>query len=573
MTKSIFAKNFRGYLILITITIISLTALTVKTFEKWHLQKEEQDLRKISEVLKSYITHRIENRLSIPDYINKEGKALDIRITIIRPDGTVEADSASNPDTMENHGGRPEIVKAMKGEISSNIRFSTTIMSKMLYMARPLYNDDQLYGVLRLSLLVKDIDSIAADLKDKIIAPSIILLILAIIIVFFISRNISNPIKEIAGAARQVADGNYNTKVYIQDKGELGELAGNFNWMIEQQRTLFENLNNHREELRAIISSLNEGLLVVNKEGDVILSNRSFDKMTNCDDTIGKKYWEICRSTNLNSAISDSFKENRNITSEVEIGGYITIASLTLLLSRDRLVITFHDITERKRLEKIKKDFVVNVSHELKTPLTSIIGFAETLESDELSDEQKKYLEIIKRNTNRIIKIVQDLLLLSGMEERPEIMHYTQINMPDLIRNQIKLVEPAAETKGLNLRVDIDENIPEFRGDLSKIEDMILNLIDNSIKYTEQGEVNISLSGEESNLIFEVSDTGIGIPESHHNRIFERFYVIDAARSRERGGSGLGLSIVKHIVLLHKGEVDFTSLAGKGTTFTVKLPL
>jgi two-component system phosphate regulon sensor histidine kinase PhoR len=233
-------------------------------------------------------------------------------------------------------------------------------------------------------------------------------------------------------------------------------------------------------------------------------------------------------------------------------------------------VLIFHDITDMKHVEQIKKDLVVNISHELRTPLTAIKGFVETL-LDEASDEQRDYLDIVKRHTDRLINIVQDLLVLSELEDRPAGFSVEKVDMGTVINSVVTLFEPKARQKGLSIKADIEPVI--ISADSFRIEQLLTNLIDNAIKYTEKGEILVGVKADGGNAIITVRDTGIGIPREHLMRIFERFYVVDKSRSRSVGGTGLGLSIAKHIATLHNGRITAESIPLTGTTFTVTLPI
>jgi len=244
--------------------------------------------------------------------------------------------------------------------------------------------------------------------------------------------------------------------------------------------------------------------------------------------------------------------------------------SAAYLPSQNETVLVFHDITGIKNLERIKKDFVVNVSHELRTPLTAIKGYAETIE--ETDTENLKYLEIIKRHTDRLINIVEDLLVLSELEEKELISMGDTFHLESVIDQVLKMFEGKLKTKNLKLSLEVQKDLPPVRGDLMKMEQVLINLVDNAIKYTEKGQITISLRMRDGSIELKVKDTGIGIPAEHLPRIFERFYTVDKSHSRRVGGTGLGLSIVKHIVHLHGGSINVESEPGMGSTFTIRYP-
>ncbi len=264
--------------------------------------------------------------------------------------------------------------------------------------------------------------------------------------------------------------------------------------------------------------------------------------------------------------------ERKNLSHEITVNEMVFLCSASFLKTDGGIVVVFHDISEIKRLEKIKSDFVLNVSHELRTPLTSIKGYADTIDEGSLSEENRHYLTIIRRNTERLINIVGDLLTLSKLEEREFALSLEPVALPFLIERVLKLFEDQARSKGFSLKMEAPEDLPPVLGDPFKLEQVFINLLDNAMKYTDAGgiAITVALSGDE--VIAKVSDTGTGIPQEHIPRIFERFYVVDKSRSKKMGGTGLGLSIVKHIVLLHNGTVRVESAAGKGSAFIVSLP-
>lgn len=572
MKRTIFLKTFWGYLLIILLVLLFIVIISFNSIETWHMKRITRDLFRIGQAMRPGIQKVLKDEpLRLDTSVKNLGKMTGVRITVIRADGIVQADSVSNPATMENHGDRPEIRKALQGDPTDNQRFSTTLMSNMLYMAMPLRTGDSITGVLRVSLFVEDIHLLTNDIEKQIVTAALVLTLISLIFTFFVSRSISNPVKRLAAAARQVAVGDYDVYVFPRGGGELEELARSFNEMVTRLKGTMDNLNRSREELETIIGSIREGLLVLDGEGKIILTNDYFKTVIGDNHPEGKNYWEAFRSTELFQLIREVMQSGEGLTGEVELGGHTLEAGFSVLSSGQTLVATFHDITERQRLEAIKRDFVVNVSHELKTPLTSIKGFVEVLE-DGIKGENKRYLDIIGRNTERLSNIVQDLLLLAKLEEKPFIEEPTAVDLKDLLGKTVKLFEPQLKEKELYLKIEAADELPPVKGDAFKLEDLLVNLIDNAVKYTEQGGITIRLLVDKAQLRLEVEDTGIGIAGEHVERIFERFYVVDSSRSKSGGGTGLGLSIVKHIVLLHQGKINIDSVPRQGTTFTVWLP-
>jgi two-component system phosphate regulon sensor histidine kinase PhoR len=342
--------------------------------------------------------------------------------------------------------------------------------------------------------------------------------------------------------------------------------------MASKVRKLIEDYSNETDALNIIISSIQEGLLVLDRRGKIILCNKKLGEITGVENPRGRMHWEVLRDPGLADFIKSIGPDNPEISREIEIKGRIYACAGALLPSTEQTIITLHDITEIRSLEKVKRDFVVNVSHELRTPLTAIKGYIETME-ESVDETNREYLEILKRNTDRLIAMIGDLLLLSELEEVGFRLEVEPVNLNALLENQQKMFEAKLRQKRLELEVDVDEYPTTIEADRFKIEQMFLNLIDNAIKYTEKGSIVITVNHNDENVVINIEDTGIGITREHLPRIFERFYVTDKSRSRRLGGTGLGLSIVKHIVLLHKGVIFVNSTPGVGTTFTVTLPI
>ncbi|MFW6134780.1 MAG: sensor histidine kinase, partial [Elusimicrobiota bacterium] len=284
-------------------------------------------------------------------------------------------------------------------------------------------------------------------------------------------------------------------------------------------------------------------------------------------------YWEIFREKELTDMIDTVKKSGENLLKEININNKHFLCSAAYLDKKDEIIILFNDITKFRKLDKLKKDFVVNVSHELKTPLTAIKGYVETLDEEIKSKQSKHYINILKRHTNRLINIVEDLLLLSELEEETIEIEFKKANLKQIILDIAKVYEQKIKSKSLQLKIEIQDDLPEVEADPFKIEQMLINLIDNAVKYTEQGEIKIEAHSAEDNIEIKISDTGIGISSDDIERIFERFYVADKSRSRKMGGTGLGLSIVKHIVILHNGKINVNSTPLKGTEFIINLPV
>ncbi len=495
-----------------------------------------------------------------------------MRLTLIAVDGTVLADSRKETGSFENHWDRPEFHDALQGKTGRAVHFSQSLKEQMLYVAVPVIDKEKVMAVIRASLSAVEIDNLLWKLSGHLILILGICFVVALLLTTWVSRSQSKPVEQLVEAARQVSHGSFDTKVLLIGSSELRELAAAFNTMTEKVKQLFDQQSRQQEEFNLILSSIQEGLLVIDQDHRVVLTNQSFRMMIGAFAPEGKLYWEVIRSPGLLEAFAQVREKQESCTCEISMAERIYFCSLTPIPQKRETAALFFDITERKKIEDIKRDLVSNISHEFRTPLTSIKGFLEALETEE-DIQHKDYLEILKRNTDRLIAITDDLLLISQLEQHRSVLQIEPQAMGEISRNTARLFQAISSAKGLKLTVDIEPELPPINGDRYMLEQMLVNLLQNAIRYTETGEVVLRVRKQNGGVAVEVIDTGIGIPEKNLPRIFERFYVVDRSRSRQLGGTGLGLSIVRNIAVQHKGKVEVRSVLGKGSTFTVQLPV
>jgi len=573
MKKSIFFKIFAGYVILLLLLSAVFLLFSFSTIKKNYLDTLARDLENIGHTLEELVFGYLdENRL--PDmeaFLQELGKKIGVRLTIIDPEGVVLADSERDPASMESHRFRPEITEAFQGRPGRSLRYSSTVKEGMLYVALPLDRSGRVEGVLRLSLFVRDIDVLLKAIRKDISRAVGIIILLSFVGAFAFSRSLTRPMRGLMKAARRVATGDFDTAVRVTSSDEWKDLAASFNVMTAEVKTLFDDLRKRKEELDNIMASMQEGLLVLDRSGKITLCNQSAKSIIGQEALEGKHFWEVVRMTPFVDLIGRVKEEKKSRAEEVVFGEKSVLCRAAFLPAQDGVVATLYDITEMQNLARIKKDFVLNVAHELRTPLTAIKGYAETLE-DEAGDRARHYVLTIVRHTDRLIRIVEDLISMATLEERGIPFEVEKVSLKDIAEIVVRIFEPRAKEKKLDLRLEASEDLPPIEGDPFRLEQMLVNLVDNAVKYTEKGGIRVGLKKEPGGVAIEVVDSGIGIPEEEQGRVFERFYVVDKSRSRKAGGTGLGLSIVKHIVLLHGGRIDVKSTPGVGSTFRVFLP-
>ena len=575
MKKKLFARIFISFIIVSLCLGVLIALFSIESVRRHYLASEETSLKNYLGILNSMSEPLIirNDRAGLEVLVTKLGDGTDIRYTVVAPDGVVMADSEKNPAEMDNHFNRPEIQGALHGGTPSSSRFSNTIKENMLYLAT-VYRDKSgdIRAILRASKPLADISVLSDSLARDIIKALVLITAFSILLAYFYSRRFYEPIKELAEASKKVASRDFNVKVSVRERDEIWELAENFNFMTAQIKELFEAISEKQKQLDAVIDSVAEGLIVLDEKGRIVLINRSFKKIADSEVKEGNFYWECFMPTRFNEAVEQGLKERKYFVEQMDIKDRVYLCSATFLEEKGQSAFVLYDITEFKDLERIKKDFVANVSHELRTPLTAIKGFAETLEQDTKDPDSRRYLDIIKKNTERLINIVADLLTLSQLEEMEKLREPEKVDLQAVLMNCAKVFEQPVRHKGLAFSMDIQKGLPPVMGDPFRLEQVFINLIDNAVKYTEKGSVTVIAAAENSSVKVTVADTGSGIPAEHLPRIFERFYVVDKSRSRKLGGTGLGLSIVKHIVQLHGGRITAESEAGSWTRLTVTLP-
>lgn len=572
---TIFQKIFGGFLFGIILLSALILFFSFRSIRNNYIENLSTELKNLNTTFQITLIPLMENGEF--DRLDSLVKALDkqisTRITVLDSEGTVLADSKKNPKFMENHGSRPEVKDALRGKTGKVIRFSTTVREEMLYVALPVYHDDKLLGVSRVSLFLSYINELIDELTIRILNIAIVVIVVALFGVWAFSRSITKPIKKLAEASRKVADGDFSTKVVLPNRDEIGDLANNFNHMTAEIERLFGQVTSQKEELDNLITSLQEGFAVINDEGLILMHNRVFRKITGDAEIRNRNFNEVFNNKKLKKFIKKILRKKDSFTKEINTPEMFLLCSGSYLDTKNEAVILFHDITELKQLERIKRDIVANVSHELRTPLTAIKGFVETLE-EEVEEKGKYYLNIIKRHTDRLIAIVEDLLVLSEIEEAGSKLLVKNVDLKVVCENIINMFDQTIQEKGMKLSCDIQHDMPIIKADMFKIEQVLINLIDNAIKYSnEGGEIRVKAYSVEDIAFIEVIDKGMGIPPDDQKRIFERFYTVDKSRSRRLGGTGLGLSIVKHIVRAHGGEITLKSEPKKGTRFIIEIPV
>ena len=505
------------------------------------------------------------------------------RVTLVAADGTVLADSAENPAVMDNHANRPEIQQALAADEGRAVRPSPTLRSDLIYLALRLQNAAGPPVVLRFARPLRDVDEQLSDFRRRFWIGSFAVLLVAAGLSFLVARRFSSRINRLEHFAARVAGGDFTPLPVVRRGDELDALARELNDTAAQLDRTIRSLTDERNRTAAILSSMIEGVAVVTAEERVLFFNPAFAQILALDPATatGQPLIQLVRDSDLLALVKRAIADRSLVTGEVAVG---TVRQRTFAVTASPVraehpsgaVIVLHDVSEQRRLERVRRDFVANVSHEFKTPLTAIQGFAETLLGGALDDAQnrRRFVEIIRDHAQRLARLTDDLLKLSLIEVGKLQFHFEPLSPLALVTSCADTARLKAGQKNILLAVDCPADLPAVLGDSSRLQEVLQNLLDNSVQYTPAGgQITVSAQAGRGEVIFTVADTGIGIPQADQERIFERFYRVDAARSREVGGTGLGLSIARHIVQAHGGRIWVESAVGQGSRFHFSVPL
>ncbi len=584
--RPIFWQLVPTYFILILLSVSVVSWYAFRTMETFYLSQTKSNLETQALLLKQQAL-RLMNPLDSAalDKLCKEA-ALEhnTRLTIIQASGQVVGDSEEDPQMMENHRSRPEIQTAYHGKTASSVRFSGTLNQRMMYVAVPLKSNGQVIGVLRTSLAVTAIDHQWQSIGIRIIAISLLIIFAASALCLYLSHRISRPIEEIKDGAVRFAKGDLDHRLPEPNTTELASLANAMNQMAGQLKNRMTSVENQRNELESVLGSMIEGVIALDLEDRIIRMNQAAADFFGLPSSVshGKSIQEIIRNQRLPELIAQCTDTLQTTVDDIHIykgdGKIVNVCCAPLRNPQGSPVgtlVVFNDVTQLRQLENMRRDFAANVSHEIKTPLTAIKGFVETLlhDAEEKEDQTKKFLSIIDRHVDRLTTVIDDLMYLSRIEKGNEItsQKLEKVQIDVVLNTALLLCKDKADQK--NITIEISGNATTLM-DATLIEQAAANLLDNAVKYSPENSkvfIHTSVIGDEIQIQFQ--DQGIGIAAKHLPRLFERFYRVDKARSRAAGGTGLGLAIVKHIAQAHGGHVSVTSRKGEGSTFTLHLPL
>ncbi|MGC9977045.1 MAG: ATP-binding protein [Syntrophales bacterium] len=580
MKSRLLYRIFASYVVLILLTAVVMGLMYAR-------QKKGDMINEIRNDLSSQV--RIAALSGMGDIERKLPQLADIsrsRVTVIDFSGRVKGDSEKDMTQMDSHLNRPEIQEARIKGRGEAIRYSQTLGVDMLYVAFPVLEGKEVRGYLRFARPLFEVQKTVDQQYSYIYKCILFAIIPSFIIAFLLARKLILPIEKIFSYTHRVSSGEASGTLLIESNDDVGQLEKDINRMVQEQQERVRIAHEEKAKLEAAFASMTEGVLVINDQNRIEYINRSLkDALGNegITDVLDKTPLEAFMNAELQDALGQFRGSGGPLLREITLGWEVPIildvnisAVQGLPAGEQKTMMVFHDVTRIKKLEKIREDFVANVTHEIKTPLTAIIGFIETLERGAIKEEAtaKKFLHIISENAHRLGRLVDDLLLLSSIELGERTLRFENISIASVIDSVLPMFETKAAEKSLTVDKRIPDGLPVIWADRDGMAQILVNILDNAVKFTPSGG-KISISALQDNsgfVVVRVTDTGTGIQKSEIPRLGERFYRADKARSRELGGTGLGLSIVKHLVKAHKGSIDIESQVGKGTTVSLAFP-
>ncbi|HVR60486.1 MAG TPA: ATP-binding protein [Polyangia bacterium] len=514
------------------------------------------------------------------------GSRAGARVTFVAADGHVLGDSDVAPGELaglENHRNRPEIVGALSGGDRSSTRFSVTVHRRLMYAAAPLALPDGSVGAARLAVPLEEVDAAVRHLRELLGVALLVALVVAVVMSTLAAQWLSRPLRQMTETARRMSKGDLSVRTRISGADQVAELARALDGLAGSlSRTLGE-LKGERDLLGGILESMREGVLVLNASQRILLVNPALRSMLLLgSDVGGKAPLELVRNAELQTLLDQAFAEGASASGEIGIGGLkprrLLVHVTPLAAEGDEhrgLLAVFVDVTDIRRLETLRRDFVANVSHELRTPVAAVCSAVETLRQTVSHDAaaSARFIDMIERNAQRLRDLLEDLLSLSRIESREYRPELAPLALPAAIEQVLGMLRERIDRRRLRVRVEVPADLPAVLADPRAVEQVLTNLVDNAIKYCPGARLTVRAAPDGPRVRISVEDNGPGVEPRHIPRLFERFYRVDAGRSRDTGGTGLGLSIVKHLVEAMNGLVGVDSTPGAGSTFWFALPM
>lgn len=582
MLKSIQTKLVIIYILLILLAMEFVGVYLLQSLEKYHIKNFSTYLNGQAQIISNLLSRYLreekkieEIQVIVKDYIKQISPTVECML-VLDDKYTVIASTNEELYPMGKKVIQPELIKASFGQVGEEIRMDSTKGARYEYLAYPIKDNNRVLGIVYLISPMESIYDTLNEIKTILFTATLIALLITGFLGYSLSKTITGPIQEVTNKAALLAEGNFDQKIEVKSKDEIGKLTEMFNFLAGRLKETLEQISEEKNKMEAIFKNMADGVIALDKDGEVIYVNPAAFRLLeieeeNSYETLGQRLRE-----DLKLNLKNEMEAQKDLM--VKINNSILKVIIAPMKREDKsagFILILHDITKEQKLEEMRREFVANVSHELRTPLTTIKSYTETLLDGALKDDQVswQFLNVINEEADRMTRIVNDLLELSRLDNKEVRFNKSAINLAYVLGSAVSKMRVNADKKGVKLFWEIKEDAPLCFADSDKMEQVFQNILSNAIKYTPSGgSITVRLWDEDNYVFTSVKDTGIGIPKEDLPRIFERFYRVDKTRSREFGGTGLGLSIAKEIVKAHEGEIEIKSEVGKGTEVIVKIP-
>jgi two-component system, OmpR family, phosphate regulon sensor histidine kinase PhoR len=582
MSRSLYWKIMVPFVLLILLSMGILSFYTVRSVQNSQLENLRSNLlneaRLVAEDVRPALLDPDSN--SDPDVIAKTaGKDIFARVTIIALNGKVLGDSLEDPLILENHSTRPEFISALSSGVGESTRFSTTTGQNMLYVAVPIYDQDRMLGVSRISLPLTDVEKSVNRTIWTLVWATVVAALLVVLAAGFITRMITRPVRRLTRAAVKIASGDLSQQIRITSRDELGRLGKAFNKMSANLQDTLSAISDEKNKLLTVLSSITDGVIMTDSQGKIQFANLAAGSLFNfkTDAAIGKHLIETILNYEIEHLLKKCLAGTQKQSAQVETTAGKFLQVVVVPIQTNNLagaLVLFQDLTEVRNLQTMRREFIGNVSHELRTPLAGIKAIVETLQDGALNDKEvaQDFLSKVNYEVDSLTQMVNELIELSRIETGKVKLDKVPLDLNLLVKEVVARLNPQAERKQIRIMTNLKDDLPAVQADRERIQEVIINILHNAIKFTPaNGEIEILTSTSLSSVTIKIQDTGIGISKDDLPHIFERFFKAD--KSRSDSGSGLGLAIAKHIVKAHGGEIWVQSQQGKGSTFGFNLPL
>ncbi|MCY3757263.1 MAG: ATP-binding protein [Acidobacteria bacterium] len=589
MIRSRFSwKLTAGLLLPILISAAIMGGLSIRSMEEDSREEVRRSLAAQATLLRSVAAARLgqPQESVLQQEVRSLGEEIGTRLTVIDAQGLVLADSQEDPSSMGNLASRPEIMAVRSHGSGIATRYSQRLGVSVMHLALPIEANGRLLGYARASRPLSEINQRLTRLGTVVAVGAALAILAATVLGLVLARNFVKPVKAMTAVAEGMARGDYNRRLPATRTDELGDLARALNQTAKSSQNRMETIITDRNKLLSLLKGMVEGVVAVDRDERVLQMNSAAGKILGAspETSISKPIWEVTRVLQVCDILSRTLKSGRDVKDELRLATrsqdqVVEMLASPLFDGEGELVgavVVLHDVSDLHRLQTVRRDFVANASHELKTPIAAIRALVETVIDDRSmrSSDQANFLAKIWNQSMRLSSLVTDLLTLSRLESSPGGPVLRPIDLRESVRVAVHALLPTSEERGIAVHTEVPENPVQVLGDAEALGQLTTNLLDNAIKYTGRGgQVWVRLKTEDGQALIEVQDTGMGIAPQDQARVFERFYRVDKARSRELGGTGLGLSIVKHIAVIHQGQVFVESTPGIGSTFRASLPI